>query len=87
MYNTIKKIKIGSLISNLNQRRILGKQSIDSIYLLMVLEKQLEYVVSQYNSGNFNYQESVNILKKKIFTLRNKCNNICDYKNKNIILN
>ena len=81
-----KNILIGSTIQSINNRLILGYTTDESpLVLLNILYKTYKYSLDQYNAGDDSYLEKLEIINEKINDLKNKCDNICNYKDRIII--
>jgi hypothetical protein len=73
-------ILIGSVKRVLDLRIILGDSiNNETVVLLNTLNKTLEYCVIQYNAGNTEYSEKIQIIEDIIFSLKYGCENICNY--------
>lgn len=80
------KILIGSIMSSIDKRLILGEGGETSVILLSLLVSHLEYSLEQQKSNAPGYNKVVQELYAKILALKHKCSDICVYKNRLIYL-
>ncbi len=76
------KILLGSILSSIDRRLILGEGKENSVIFLAILVEHLEYAKLQQAAGVSSYGDTITTLENKINELKYKCSDICNYRNK-----
>ena len=80
-----EKILFGSVLASLVKRKILGDEvNVKPLSLLNALIKSEKFAIAQYDNGNQDYYEKVIKIKKLITNLKNKCGEICAYRERHV---
>lgn len=76
------KILMGSISQSLDKLIILGETGKESLSTLSILVEYFNYCLDQYNAGNEEYWEKMQVINNMIINLKNTCSNICNYKDR-----